>query len=88
MKVIDSPIRRVGDITHAAIKKLGGEVLMSPKSMGEIAELIGKDRQTVGRRIKRDTMPLDGFLELAWAVDADPIQILQDTIKEFQKEGE
>lgn len=65
-------------LSRSAVRLLRAEVLLSDKSMIQIAQALGVDRQTVGRRLSRDSMPLDAFVGIAQAVGADPGALLAE----------
>lgn len=74
---IEQSIKEVKPITKEIIQQLRGALLTSPYDMLQIGNLLGVDRQTVGRRTSRKSIPLDEFLELAIAIGVDPIEIIE-----------
>lgn len=75
------------ELSRAAIRLLRAEVLMSDKSMTQIAQMLGVDRQTIGRRLSRETMPMDAFIGIADAIGSDPIALLAEAAKKEKEKA-
>lgn len=75
------------ELSRAAIRLLRAEVLMSDKSMTQIAQMLGVDRQTIGRRLSRETMPMDAFIGIADAIGSDPVALLAEAAKKEKEKA-
>lgn len=87
MPHIASAIIDQKDLSRAAIRLLRAEVLMSDKSMTQIAQMLGVDRQTIGRRLSRETMPMDAFIGIADAIGSDPVALLAEAAKKEKEKA-
>lgn len=70
----------------SAVNSLRVKALLDEVPKTYIASQVGLSRESVRKHLKSDDMYLSEFINIALAINADPVRILAEAIKSTEKE--
>ena len=77
-------IASANNAAASAVKSLRVKALLDEVPKTHIASKVGLNRMTVGKHLKSDDMSLSEFIKTAFALNANPAQVLAEAIESTQ----